>query len=72
MCAAACTVFFLGVRAENGKRDRGERDKVYKTQTRTIWVMIILGSASRTEQRNALHEFTVQWVGVGADHSTEG
>ncbi|KAE9961860.1 hypothetical protein BLS_001228 [Venturia inaequalis] len=26
MCALACTVLFLGVRAENNKRDRGERD----------------------------------------------
>jgi hypothetical protein len=26
MCAAACTVLFLGARRENKKRDRGERD----------------------------------------------
>jgi hypothetical protein len=26
MCAAACVVLLLGVRAENKKRDRGERD----------------------------------------------
>lgn len=26
LCAAACTVLFFGVRAENKRRNRGERD----------------------------------------------